>query len=343
MLLVLNCGSQSVKWKIFGKGLEILYEGQKEYFNYSSAEKVLKKELKEIKKISSQIEIVGHRIVHGGRFFEPVLINKKILKEIERVSLLAPLHNPFQLLGIRVSQKIFRKAKQIAVFDTQFFKDLPEISQIYPLPEKIRKKFFIRKFGFHGISHKYLAEKASEILKRPLKKINLITLHLGGGASITAIEKGKPIETSMGFTPLEGLLMASRSGDIDPGLVLFLGKNLGLKKTEEILIKESGIKSLAKTSNFKELLKRKDKFSKLAFDLFVYRIRKYLAFYYFSLLKAKVEAIVFSGSVGARSLKTREAILKDFPLKKETKILALETNEALQMAKEIFSFLKLKI
>ena len=338
MILVLNCGSQSIKWKLFSENLELIFQRKKEYFNLNSAKISIKKELDYLEKLKSKIEIVGSRVV-WGRFYEPKEINKEVLKEIEIGCEMAPLHNPFQLLAIKIAKERFKKARHFAVFDTQFFKDLPLSSRIYPLPKEIIEKYQIFRLGFHGISHKYLSIRASEILKKPLKKLNLITLHLGGGASITAIKKGKPIETSMGFSPLEGLVMTTRSGDLDPGILLFLLKKIKLDKIKKILNQESGLKAISGISNFKELEKRKDQDSKLALEIFIKRIKKYLYGYY-GILK-KVDAIVFGGTVGFGSLKVRNLVLKDFPFELP-KVLKIKTNEEYQIAKEILSFLNKK-
>ncbi len=336
MILVLNCGSQSIKWKLFSRNLELIFQRKKEYFNFNSAKISIKKEFDYLEKLKSKIEIVGSRVV-WGRFYELKEINKEVLKEIEIGCEIAPLHNPFQLLAIKIAKEKFKKAKHFAVFDAQFFKDLPLSSRIYPLPKEIIEKYQIFRLGFHGISHKYLSIKASEILKKPLKKLNLITIHLGGGTSITAIKKGKPIETSMGFSPLEGLVMTTRSGDLDPGILLFLLKRIKLDKIKKILNQESGLKAISDISNFKELEKKKDKNSKLALEIFVKRIKKYLYAYY-GILK-RVDAIVFGGTVGFKSLKVRNSILENFPFK-IPKILKIETNEEYQIAKEILLFLK---
>ncbi len=334
MILTLNCGSQSFKWKIFNQNLTEIANGSGSYFKQGEARKIITSELKKIKAKYPNIEFISHRIVHGGKFFEPVYINNAVLKEIKKYSILAPLHNPFGILGIRLAKKEFLNAKQIAVFDTEFFKNLPEVSKEYPLPENIKKRFLIRRFGFHGISHKYLANLVAKKLKKQLNKLNLITIHLGGGASITAIKKGKPIETSMGFTPLAGLLMNTRSGDIDPGLVLFLVKKTGLKKTEEILNLESGLKAISGTANYKKIISFKNKKSENAFKSYIWHLKKYLGGYYYGFLGGNVEAIVFGGKIGAGLPITRKSVLKNFPLNKKTKIFALESDENFQMAKE---------
>ena len=336
MILVINCGSQSIKWKIFSEKLEVVFQRKKEYFSLASAKRVIKKELDFLDKLTSKIEIVGHRVV-WGRFYQPQEIRKEVLKEIELGGEIAPLHNPFQLLGIKIAKEKFKKAKHFAVFDSSFFKDLPAVSRLYPLPKEIVEKYQIFRLGFHGTSHKYLALKASEILKKPLEKLNLITLHLGGGASLTAIKKGKPIETSMGFSPLEGLTMTTRSGDLDPGILLFLSKRVKLEKLKKILNEESGLKAICGTSNFKEILEKKSEETELALKFFVRGVQKYL-YFYFGLLK-KVDALVFGGTVGYESLRVRKLILKDFPFKLP-KVLKIKTDEEYQIAKEILSCLK---
>ena len=334
MILVINCGSQSIKWEAFDNGLNLISAGKGEYFDLKKAGPVIRAEFDRIRKKFSKIDFVGHRVVWGGEFFEPLLVKKPVLGKLEKFSGHAPLHNPFEILAIKIAQKSFKEAKQVAVFDSGFFKDLPEVARRYPLLESLNKKYSIRRYGFHGISHKYLTFEAAKILKKPVSQTNLITLHLGGGASITAIKAGKPIDTSMGFTPLEGLLMTTRSGDIDAGLVLFLVKKLGLKRTERILSVEGGLRAISGYSDFRNVLKSKKKSSKLAFDMFVYRIRKYLMAYY-GVLEGEVDAIVFSGSIGAGNAKTKNAVLKNLPISKKIKILTIKTNESYQIAKEI--------
>jgi len=317
MILVLNCGSQSIKWKVFDKNLNLISEGKKDCFKKSYYEQNLKKELKKIKTLYPEIKWIGHRVVHP-------------------IDELAPLHNPFERLGVKIAEKEFPQAKQKIIYDTDFFKNLPDVSQIYPLPKNLVKKYSIRRYGFHGISHQYLVEKAAEILKKPLKKLNLITLHLGGGCSMTAIKNGQPIDTSMGFTPLEGLAMMTRSGDLDPGILIFLTKKIGVDKLEEILNHQSGLKAICGESDFRKILKRKDKKAELAKRIFIYRIKKYLSAY-FGILKGKVDAVVFSGQIGAGYQQTRKMILKDLPFLQKTKILVIKTDEEYQIAKTLLT------
>jgi len=336
-VLILNCGSQSIKWKLFDKSLKLQIERKKEVFNSKNYQRVLVEELKNINKREIEIEKVGHRVVHGGeKFREPILITKKILKELKKFNKLAPLHNPFNILGIKTAQKVFLKAKQIAVFDTGFFKDLPERSYVYPLPEKLRKKYGFRRFGFHGISHEYVAQEAAKKIKKPFKKLKIITCHLGGGSSITAIKNGKAIDTSMGYTPMEGLVMMTRSGDIDPGIVIEIAKNLSLKKAEEILNFESGIKGISGNSDMLEVLnklKKGDKKAKLSLEIFVYRIKKYVAAF-FAILGG-CDLLVFTGAIGWGSAKIRNMICKDLTILKNSKILTIKTDEEFAIAQKI--------
>ena len=339
MILVLNCGSQSIKWKLFRKkNLKLLEEGEKNVFNSNNFEGILFREINKIKnKYFDKIQKIGHRVVHGGeKFRKPIKITKQVLKELEKFNKLAPLHNPFNILGIKVAKKVFPEIPQIAVFDTEFYKDLPEKAYIYPLPEKIRKKYKIRRFGFHGISHEYAAKEAAKRIKKPFEKLKIITCHLGGGSSITAIRNGKAVDTSMGFTPMEGLIMMTRSGDIDAGIVLELVKKFSLEKADKILNFESGLKGICGEENMLDVLKKAkqgNKKAKLALDLFVYRIQKYIGAY-FAILGG-CDLLIFTGTIGFFSAKIRNMICRDLTILKNTKILAIKTNEELSIAQKI--------
>lgn len=339
MILVLNCGSQSIKWKLFRKkNLKLLEEGEKTVFNSNNFEEILFREVNKLKnKYFDKIQKIGHRVVHGGeKFRKPIKITKQVLKELEKFNKLAPLHNPFNILGIKVAKKVFPKVPQIAVFDTEFYKDLPEKAYIYPLPEKIRKKYKIRRFGFHGISHEYAAKEAAKRIKKPFEKLKIITCHLGGGSSITAIKNGKAVDTSMGFTPMEGLIMMTRSGDIDAGIVLELVKKFSLEKADKILNFESGLKGICGEENMLDVLKKAkqgNKKAKLALDLFVYRIQKYIGAY-FAILGG-CDLLIFTGTIGFFSAKIRNMICRDLTILKNTKILAIKTNEELSIAQKI--------
>ena len=339
MILVLNCGSQSIKWKLFRKkDLKLLEEGEKTVFNLNNFEEILFREVNKLKnKYFDKIQKIGHRVVHGGeKFRKPTKITKQVLKELEKFNKLAPLHNPFNILGIKVAKKVFPKVSQTAVFDTEFYKDLPKKAYIYPLPEEIRKKYKIRRFGFHGISHEYVAKEAAKRIKKPFAKLKIITCHLGGGSSITAIKNGKAIDTSMGFTPMEGLIMMTRPGDIDAGIVLELVKNFSFKKTDKILNFQSGLKGICGKEKMLEVLKKAkqgNKKAKLALDLFVYRIQKYIGAY-FTILGG-CDLLIFTGTIGFFSTKIRNMICRDLTILKNTKILAIKTDEELSIAQKV--------
>jgi len=327
MILVLNCGSQSVKWKFFNTNLKLAEAGKVFISKNDNYQKKIEQELEKIK--NKDVSLIGHRVVHGGdKFKKPTEITENVLQDLEKLSFLAPIHNPYNVLGIKACQKIFNGIKNIAVFDTEFFVDLPKKVVTYALPEDISKKFGFKKFGFHGISHEYASKEASKIIKKPFKKLKIITCHLGGGASITAIKNGKPVDTSMGFTPMEGLVMMTRPGNIDAGIVLELVKEFGVEETNKILNENSGIKGICGSGQMLEVLeklKNGDKKAKLAFDVFIYLIQKYIGAYYAIL--GGCDLLVFTGSIGAGNPKTRNAILKGLNILNKTKILKIETDE----------------
>lgn len=341
MILVLNCGSQSIKWKVFlpapagDEKLKLFKEGSVSVLNQNFFQKEIEKELEKIKDL--KVDVIGHRVVHGGRTFQQITkINQNNLVELEKINHLAPLHNPFNILGIKACQKIFNNIPQLAVFDTEFFKDLPEVAHTYALPENAIKKFGFRRYGFHGISHEYVAKIAAGKLKKPLNKLKIITCHLGGGASITAIKNGKAIDTSMGFTPMEGLVMMTRSGSIDAGVVLELVREFTLARAIEILNKESGIKGICGESDMLEVLRKAelgDEKANLALNVFVYSIKKYIGAY-FAILGG-CDILVFTGSIGVGLPKTRDLVCKDLNILKKTKIMAIDTDEELAIAQKI--------
>ena len=336
MIIVLNCGSQSLKYKIFNDRLDLIEKNQIQIKNQKQYKKELKKEIEKLSFLKNKIKKVCHRVVHGGeKFREPIIITKTNLKQIKKYGKFAPLHNPYNVLGIEISLKIFNKAKQIAVFDTSFYKHIPEKAFTYCLPESLRKKYGFRRFGFHGISHEYVAQQAAKKIKKPFNSLKIITCHLGGGASITAIKKGKAIDTSMGFTPLEGLMMMTRSGDIDPGILIELTKHFSSQKIDEILNKLSGIKGISGFADMKELLKQIKKGNKkaeLALNVFVYRIQKYIGAYFVSLNGC--DLLVFTGSIGSGSSKIRKMIINNLKIIKNIKIMAIETDEELSIAEK---------
>jgi len=344
MILVLNCGSQSIKWKVFDKKLKVAKEGKCPVLNQETFQDSLEKELEKVKGL--QIEAVGHRVVHGKDIFrEPTIITQENIGKLEALNHLAPLHNPYNVLGIKTCQKIFNHIPQVAVFDTEFFKNLPEKAYTYALPEEIIKEFGFRRYGFHGISHEYVAKLAAKKIKKPFEKIKIITVHLGGGASVAAIKNGQVIDTSMGFTPMQGLVMMTRSGDLDLGVVLELVREFTLDKTNEILNKQSGIKGICGEGDMLKVLsvaKSGDKKAKLALDVFTYSIQKYIGAY-FSILGG-CDALVFTGTIGAgtpddrKSSKIiRDMVCKNLKILNKTKVLAIDTDEELAIAQKVLN------
>ena len=254
---------------------------------------------------TNEVELVGHRVVHGGEAFaETIEINDDVLKTIDKLSALAPLHNPSNLIGIRMSKKVFTGAKQIAVFDTSYHQTIPDYAFKYAIPEKLYKEHGIRVYGFHGTSHKYVANEAAKALDKPLEETNLITIHLGNGASITAIKNGKSIDTSLGFTTVGGLVMGTRSGDIDPGVIFYLTEEAGIPiaDVKNILYKNSGMKGLTGNNDLRKIsedAKNGNPEAKIALEIYAYRIKKYIGAY--MAVIGPVDGIVFTAGVGENS------------------------------------------
>ncbi len=345
-ILVINSGSTSLKYKLFNNKLKVLNKGLIEGIGgkVKNHHQALSLALLNLKSQIKDIKVVGHRVVHsGGQFSKPTKINQKILDKLQKYNQLAPLHNPPNLEGIKACFKLLPRIPNIAVFDTAFYHNLPEKAYIYGLPYYYQK-YNLRRFGFHGISHQYVTQEAAHKLKKPLKNLNLITCHLGGGASITAIKNGKAVDTSMGFTPLEGLLMMTRPGDIDSGLLLFLAEkeNLSFKKLAEILNHQSGVLGISGISDdMREVLKHAKKGNRkarLALDIFCYRVQKYIGAY-FAIL-SKVDALVFTGAIGFGSKEIRNKITKDLKILKGVKVLVISTDEEFQIAQEVLKFIK---
>lgn len=256
-----------------------------------------------------EIFAVGHRVVHGGeKFNEPAVIDDAVLATIEELIPLAPLHNPANVTGIKVMRELLPDVPQVAVFDTAFHQTMPARAFRYALPAELYGSYGIRRYGFHGTSHQFVAREAARHLGRPPDALNLITLHLGNGASATAIEKGKSIDTSMGLTPLEGLIMGTRCGDLDPAVHFYLARKAGrpFEELEGILNRESGLKGICGVNDMREIQNRSmegDAQAKLAIEMFCYRIRKYIGAYYAAL--GSVDAIVFAGGIGENSAVVR--------------------------------------
>ncbi len=260
----------------------------------------------------ANVQAVGHRVVHGGpRFSEPALLTDEIVRDIEALSPLAPLHNPPAVAGIRAAQQLLPEVPHVAVFDTAFFASLPESARTYAIPRELAQRHAIRRYGFHGTSHSYVSRRAADVLGRPYGSLNQIVLHLGNGCSASAIRGGVAVETSMGLTPLEGLVMGTRSGDVDPGLHSFLATTEGMSGSQvnTLLNKESGLLGLAGVNDFRELEQRRgagDEAAALAFAVYVHRIRSYLGAYLLQL--GSLDALVFTAGVGENNPALRVAI-----------------------------------
>ena len=348
-ILVINSGSSSIKYKLFvmpkekllAKGIiEHIGEKGSNVGNHYAGLKLI------LNKVNS-IDAIGHRVVHGAESFKkPVLINNSVIKKIKQCCAIAPLHNPANLAGIIVCARLLPGVKQAAVFDTAFHQSIPEYAYIYGLPYEFYSKFCIRKYGFHGTSHEYVAHEAARILKKPINKLKIITCHLGNGCSITAVDRGKSIDTSMGFTPLEGLIMGTRCGDIDPALVTYIMRKekLDTHEMDILLNKESGLKGISGISNDMRVLEEKaksgNKRAKLAIDIFIYRIRKYIGAY--TAIMSGCDCLVFTAGIGENQksirLKITKNIFKHF--KKAPKVLVIPTNEELMIAKQTYQLIK---
>lgn len=369
-ILVINCGSSSVKFQFFENiktclmkgiierigqsGSVLKYQGQNSKThtcklhvdNYEQAIKYIAETITcpqtGVIKQKNEIAAIGHRVVHGAEEFqESVLISERVLTKIRQCFKLAPLHNPPAYFGIKAACKIFPGIKQVAVFDTAFHQTMPDFTYLYALPYKYYQKYRIRRYGFHGTSHCYVAQRASQILKKPLNKLKLITAHLGNGCSITAIDKGKVLDTSMGFTPLEGLVMGTRCGDIDASIVLYLmGRdNLSLEDCGDILNKKSGLLGISgRSPDMRDIIKyarKNDHRANLAWKIFVYRIKKYIGAYIAAM--NGVDAIVFTAGIGENSPALLKIVSKELSfLLKNAKVLVIPTNEELLIAQETY-------
>ena len=309
----------------------------------------------------ADISAVGHRVVHGGEaFHSTVIIDEDVIAAIKKNIPLAPLHNPSNLMGIEVAGSIFPDAPQVAVFDTAFHQTIPMTAFLYAIPYEMYERHKVRRYGFHGTSHAYVSEQAAEYLGCSLRELNLITIHIGNGASMAAIKNGKSVDTTMGMTPLAGLVMGTRSGDLDPALPFFMGDHLGmsLQEIDWLLNKESGLKGLCGTNDMREVIDRMEKGDKraaVALDIYTYRIKKYIGAYFAVL--GGVDAIIFTAGVGehaplirGKSCQGLNRLGIEIDTKKnaapggnireintrnsEVKVLVIPTNEELMIARE---------
>jgi acetate kinase len=309
-VLVLNAGSSSVKYQLIdtSSGERLAGGAIEEVADHAAALAAIGEELAD-----ATVDAVGHRVVHGGeRFSEPTLIDDAVVAEVRELVPLAPLHNPANLLGIEAARRRWPDVAHVAVFDTAFHRTLPPSAFRYAVPESWYADLGVRRYGFHGTSHEYVARRAADLLGRPLDEIDLITAHLGNGASMAAIARGRSVETSMGLTPLEGLVMGTRSGDIDPAVIAHVSHATGRDPLDVIaeLIHGSGLRGLSGSSDMREVLERSargDAAAELAFDVFCHRIRTYVGAYLAVL--GGCEAIVFTGGIGERSARVRAAVL----------------------------------
>lgn len=259
---------------------------------------------------------VGHRVVHGGeRFSASVVIDDSVMDALQQLAELAPLHNPLSLLGIEICREMLPGVPNVAVFDTALHQTMPAKAYLYGLPLELYRRHGIRKYGFHGTSHAYVAQEAARHLGRPLETLKMITCHLGNGCSVTAFDGGRSVDTSMGFTPLEGLVMGTRSGDLDPAVALYLVKDLGLGPdgADDLLNKESGLKGLCGERDMRDIEMRARQgrqTAQTAIDVFVYRIQKYIGAY--TAVLGGVDAIVFTAGIGENSPYIRREVLRPF-------------------------------
>lgn len=367
-ILILNCGSSSVKYQVIDMNTE---EPLTDSITIDIGKKTNKEEMADAyrKAINSILDgltvkpvAIGHRVVHGGeKFSASVLINEDVIKEIAACNKLAPLHNPYNLLGIEtcMENETLKDLPMVAVFDTAFHQTMPEQAFIYAIPKVLYEKSGIRRYGFHGSSHRYVSMEADKMLRKDgrLKKnitgiSKIITIHLGNGCSIAAVKGGKSIETSMGFTPLEGLVMGTRSGDVDPALMAYLQSEnkMTAEEVADILNNKSGLLGISGiSSDMRTLLeaeRKGNKNAKLAIDIFIYRILKYT--YSYAGILGGIDAIVLTGGIGEAKSEISQRIKSrlrsyfnaNYKTEKQPSILTIKTNEQLIIARDTFEIYK---
>ncbi|MCG5462022.1 acetate kinase [Micromonospora sp. MED01] len=314
-VLVLNCGSSSVKWRHYD-GDRVLDQGTVERVGEPGGGPADHTEA--VRQILDGLDLtglaaVGHRVVHGGRTFSaPVLVDDAVLAAIKDLVPLAPLHNPANLAGIEVARAALPDVPQVAVFDTAFHHTLPEAAATYAIDRDTAERYDIRRYGFHGTSHAYVSRRTAELLGRPYEQVNTITLHLGNGASACAVANGRSVATSMGMSPLQGLVMGTRSGDVDPTVIFHLRREGGLSvdDIDDLLNHRSGLLGLTGVNDMREVLERRaagDRAAALAFDVYCRRITEYVGGYY--ALLGRVDAIAFTAGVGEHAAPVRAAAL----------------------------------
>lgn len=394
-VLVINCGSSSLKYQLLDmKNEEVLAKGLAERIGnigsilthepkgkgkaifeekmetHKEALNILMSALVDphcgVIKNLEEISAIGHRTVHGGEAFsDSVCINDEVITKMEECSELAPLHNPANLIGIRACKELLPKVQMVAVFDTAFHQTLPAEAYLYPLPYELYEKYKIRKYGFHGTSHKFVSQMAAGLMGEKIENLNLISCHLGNGASVCAIKNGESIETSMGLTPLAGLAMGTRCGDIDPAIIPFLvNKGYSVKEVDEIMNKKSGILGVSGvSSDFRDVEKAADEGSQraqLALDIFHYRVKVTIGAYVAAM--DGVDGIIFTAGLGENSSSSRKIICDGLnfigiQLNEEansergkamiisedssaTKVMVIPTNEELMIARDTLNLVK---
>lgn len=389
-VLVINCGSSSLKFQlidsetenVLAKGIceRIGIDGKISYTPYKGEKETVFKDMPThteaigyvlealmnektgVIKSLSEVGAVGHRVVHGGeKFTSSAIINEEVKAAIEDCNDLAPLHNPANLIGINACEKLMPGVPMVAVFDTAFHQTMPAKAYMYGLPYEYYEKYKLRRYGFHGTSHSYVSKRAAEILGRPYEELKTIVCHLGNGASLSAVKYGKCIDTSMGLTPLEGLIMGTRCGDIDPSIIEFIAnkENMDIAQVMKVLNKESGVYGLSKrlSSDFRDLWKAEEegnRYAAIALETFCYNVSKYIGSYVAAM--DGVDDIVFTAGVGENDYRVREGIYNNIEylgikLDKEAnmkrgkevmistpdsrvKLLVIPTNEELAIARE---------
>ncbi len=344
-ILVINCGSSSLKYQLIDmQNEEVIAKGLAERIGIEGS--VLKHQPKGSDKITierpmpthkealqtlvdaltdknygvikdmSEISAVGHRVVHAGeKFADSVVLNEAVMSALNECIEVAPLHNPPNIIGIEACRQIMPDVPMVGVFDTAFHQTMPKEAYIYALPYEFYEKYKIRRYGFHGTSHKYVSERAAEMLGKPLSELKLITCHLGNGASVAAVKNGKSVETSMGFTPLEGLAMGTRCGDIDPAIVKFIAdkEKLSVAEVDTVLNKKSGVLGISGVSSdfrdIEEAAEKGNERAKLALSVFVHKVKKYIGAY--AAVMNGVDAVIFTAGLGENSPEIRSAVCKD--------------------------------
>lgn len=393
-ILIINCGSSSLKYQVFDmdneevlskgiverigiKGSRVKHEGNGQKRAYESIIKdhtqaiervfdLIKDEEVGVIKSLDEITAIGHRVLHGGEeLSDSIIIDEHVKEVIREYVKFGPLHNPANLMGIEACEKIAPGKPNVAVFDTAFHQSMPAMNYMYGIPYEYYEKYRIRKFGFHGTSHKYITKRTAELLEKPENEVNLITIHLGNGSSLAAVKNGKCFDTSMGLTPLEGLIMGTRCGDLDPTVITFLMEEEGFKPGEmnTILNKQSGVLGISQmSSDFRDLedaAAEGNERAKLALDMFNQRVKRYLGSYMVEL--GHVDAICFAGGIGENSGEMRADILEGLeeygiiidPERNDTrkealistddskiKVFVVPTNEELMIARDTLELTK---